>query len=225
MQLITQFIDLFLHIDKHLQEIIAQAGAWTYLILFMIIFMETGLVITPFLPGDSLLFAAGAFAATGSFNVYLLALLLWAAAVLGDNLNYWLGRTIGPKVFSGTENRFFNRKHLDRTQAFYDKHGGMTLVLARFMPIVRTFAPFVAGIGKMSYPRFLAFSIGGGALWISLFTFAGFFFGNMPFVKANFKLVIVAVILLSVLPAVIEALKHRREVIAEAKAAQQDLAS
>jgi membrane-associated protein len=225
MQLITQFIDMFLHIDKHLQAIIAQAGNWTYLILFMIIFMETGLVITPFLPGDSLLFAAGAFAATGSFNVYVLALLLWAAAVLGDNLNYWLGRTIGPKVFHGAENRFFNRKHLDRTQAFYDKHGGKTLVIARFMPIVRTFAPFVAGIGKMSYPRFLAFSVGGGALWISIFTFAGFFFGNMPIVKANFKLVIVAVILLSVLPAVIEALKHRRQVVAEAKAVQQDLAS
>jgi membrane-associated protein len=225
MTYLKDIIDLFLHVDKHLQAIIASAGNWTYAILFMIIFLETGFVVTPFLPGDSLLFAAGAFAATGSFNVVALVLLLWAAAVLGDNVNYWIGRTVGPKLFAGTSNRFFNRKHLDKTQAFYDKHGGKTLVMARFMPIVRTFAPFVAGIGKMSYPRFLAFSVGGGALWISLFTFAGFFFGNMPAVKSNFKLVIVAVILLSVLPMVYEALKHRREVAAEAKAATQDLAS
>ena len=224
MEFITQIIDIFLHIDKHLKDVIDQAGAWTYLILFGIIFCETGLVVTPFLPGDSLLFAAGAFAATGSFNVMTLFFLLWAAAVLGDNLNYWIGRKVGPKVFQGENNRFFNRKHLDKTQAFYEKHGGKTLVIARFMPIVRTFAPFVAGIGKMSYPRFLAFSIGGGALWMSIFIFAGYYFGNLPVVQKNFKLVIVGVIVVSVLPIVFEAIKHRREVAKEAKAVEQDLA-
>jgi membrane-associated protein len=215
MQFLVHALEFFLHIDKHLAALIAAHGSWTYAILFAIIFCETGLVVTPFLPGDSLLFAAGAFAARGSFNVAALFFLLACAAVAGDNVNYWIGRTLGPKVFASETNQFFKREHLMRTHAFYEKYGGRALVFARFMPIVRTFAPFVAGIGRMSYMRFLAFSVGGGSLWMALFIFAGYFFGNLPAVQHNFSLVILAVIAVSVLPAVIEAVRHRGQASAE----------
>lgn len=208
MDLLLHLVDFILHFDKHLNVIIQTYGALTYLFLFLIIFCETGLVVTPFLPGDSLLFAAGAFAASGSLDIAALSGLLFVAAVAGDSTNYWLGRTLGPKVFK-EGSRLLKRSHLDRTQAFYDKHGGKTLVLARFAPILRTFAPFVAGIGQMPYQRFLAFSVGGGLLWISLFVFGGYLFGNLPAVKQNFKLVILGVIAVSLLPALIEIAKHK----------------
>ncbi|MDB5095824.1 MAG: associated golgi family protein [Cyanobacteria bacterium RYN_339] len=211
MDLLHQFVDLFLHLDKHLDVVIQQYGTLTYLLLFMIIFCETGLVITPFLPGDSLLFAAGAFAAKGSLDAWVVFGLLWFAAVLGDNLNYWIGVVVGPRVFSSESSKLFNREHLDRTQAYYDKYGAKTLVIARFVPIVRTFAPFVAGIGKMRYFKFLAISVAGGGLWMSLFVWAGYFFGNIPAVKHNFTLVIFAVIGVSLLPGLIEYLRHRRQ--------------
>jgi membrane-associated protein len=211
MDLLHSFVDLFLHLDKHLDTVIQQYGTLTYMLLFTIIFCETGLVITPFLPGDSLLFAAGAFAAKGSLNPWLIYGLLWFAAVLGDNLNYWLGVVVGPRVFASENSKLFNRKHLERTQEYYDKYGAKTLVIARFVPIVRTFAPFVAGIGRMRYPKFLAISIAGGGLWMSLFVWAGYFFGNIPAVKHNFTLVIFAVIGVSLLPGFIEFLRHRRQ--------------
>ncbi|MFZ5919174.1 MAG: DedA family protein [Chloroflexota bacterium] len=203
-------VDLFLHLDKYLSVIIEDFGVWTYLLLFLVIFMETGFVVTPFLPGDSLLFAAGAFAALGSLNVATLLLLLSLAAVLGDTANYWIGHYVGPKVFH--ENvRFIKREHLDRTHEFYEKHGGKTIVLARFMPIIRTFAPFVAGIGRMTYGRFITYNVVGGLLWVFLFTLGGYFFGNLEVVKENFTLVILAIITISLLPAVFEFLKARRE--------------
>ena len=209
MEWIMTMVDLFLHLDKHLQEVIQNYGTWTYLILFLIIFLETGVVVTPFLPGDSLLFVAGTFAALGAMDVGLLFMLLWIAAFLGDTLNYWIGHYVGPRVFH--ENiRFLKREHLIRTQQFYEKHGGKTIVLARFIPIIRTFAPFVAGIGKMSYRRFLTYNVLGGLLWTSLLTFAGYFFGNIPFVKKNFSLVILVIIFISVLPIFIEYLRARR---------------
>lgn len=210
MELLKHFIDLILHLDKHLVELVSQYQSWTYGILFLIIFCETGLVVTPFLPGDSLLFAVGAVASKGELNVFLVVVLLILAAVLGDSVNYWIGRIVGPRVFSSEKSRWFNRRHLDRTHAFYEKYGGKTLIFARFMPIIRTFAPFVAGIGKMTYLRFLAYSVSGGILWISLLTYAGYFFGEIPIVKRNFSLVIVAVIAISLLPAVIEFLRARR---------------
>lgn len=199
-------IDFILHIDRHLAEIIQQYGVWTYAVLFLIIFAETGLVVTPFLPGDSLLFAAGAFCAkpeTG-LNVHLMALLLFIAAVIGDTLNYWIGAKIGPAVFKREDSVFLRRKHLDRAHAFFEKYGGRAIILARFVPIVRTFVPFVAGVGQMTYSRFLAFNVVGGFIWIYFFVYAGFWFGNRPFVQQNFKLVIVAIIILSVLPIVFE---------------------
>jgi membrane-associated protein len=209
MDFIHTAIDLFLHLDRHLAEIIATYGEWTYLILFTVVFLETGVVATPFLPGDSLLFAAGTFAALGSLRLATVILLLWSAAVLGDNMNYAIGRKVGPRVFR--ENvRFLNRRHLDRTRAFYEKHGGKTVVLARFVPIVRTFAPFVAGIGAMSYRRFLAYDVAGGGLWVSGFVLLGYFFGNLPVVRENFSLVIVAIIVVSVMPIVVEWIRHRR---------------
>jgi membrane-associated protein len=204
--------DFILHIDHHLARIIADYGAWTYGILFAIIFVETGLVIMPFLPGDSLLFAAGAFCArpeTG-LNVHLLTLLLWAAGVLGDSLNYAIGARIGPAVFSRPDSRFLRRAHLERAQAFFVRYGGRAIVLARFVPIVRTFVPFVAGVGRMPYPRFLAFNVIGGFVWIYAFTYLGFAFGNQPIVQKNFKLVILGIIVLSVLPIVIEFIRARR---------------
>lgn len=208
--LIAQLADFILHIDHHLAQLIAQYGTATYMILFAIIFMETGFVVTPFLPGDSLLFAAGAFAAKGSFDVMLLWLLLWFAAVFGDNVNYWVGRFLGPKVFHYEDSRFFKKAHLEKTHAYFEKYGGKTLVIARFMPFVRTFAPFVAGVGRMTYPKFLAFSLAGGCLWMSIFIFGGFYFGNLPYVQKNFKIVILAVIIISLMPMAIEWWRHKR---------------
>jgi membrane-associated protein len=210
MELIEKLIDLVLHLDQHLVELVTQYGSWTYGILFLIIFCETGLVVTPFLPGDSLLFAVGALAATGALDVSSVVILLTAAAIIGDNVNYWIGYTIGPRVFQGESSRFFNRKHLERTHRFYEKYGGKTVILARFIPIVRTFAPFVAGIGRMTYGRFLLYDVPGGVAWISIFVYAGYFFGNIPIVKRNFTLVVLAIVFISLLPAVIEYVQHRR---------------
>lgn len=209
MEAIRQFIDFFIHLDVHLGEIITRFGAGAYAILFLIVFCETGLVILPLLPGDSLLFAAGAFAALGAFKLPLLLGLLMIAAILGDTVNYWIGARIGPRAFSGNV-RFLKASYLQRTTEFYARHGGKTIVLARFVPIVRTFAPFVAGVGRMHYPRFLLYNVAGGVAWVMLFTLAGFFFGNIPAVKENFSLVILAIILLSVVPIAIEWLKARR---------------
>lgn len=209
MELLREFIDFFLHLDVHLAEIIDRFGAGAYGILFLIIFCETGLVVMPLLPGDSLLFAAGAFAALGSFEIVPLMLLLIAAAIAGDTVNYWIGARIGPRAFSGNV-RFLKQEYLVRTTAFYEKHGGKTIVLARFIPIVRTFAPFVAGVGRMNYGRFLAYNVVGAVVWVTLFTLAGYYFGNIPAVKENFTLVILAIIGISVLPIGIEMLKARR---------------
>jgi len=207
--MIAQMIDLFLHLDRHLAELVQAYGIWTYAILTAVVFLETGVVITPFLPGDSLLFAAGALAATGGLNVWILLALLTAAAILGDTVNYWIGNKIGHRAFSGNI-RFLKHEHLVRTHEFYERHGGKTIFLARFLPIIRTFAPFVAGIGEMSYPRFLAWNVCGGAVWVALFLFAGYGFGNMPVVKDNFSLVILAIVVVSVLPIAYEFLRQRR---------------
>ena len=209
-QLVSLAIDFVLHMDKYLALIIDAAGIWTYLILFVVIFIETGLVVTPFLPGDSLLFAAGALAAASSLDHILLFFLLAAAAILGDTANYWIGHFIGPKVFSG-KYRFLKKEYLDRTHAFYQKHGGKTILLARFIPIIRTFAPFVAGVGRMRYGYFITYNVVGGILWTALFIFAGYYFGNLPFVEENFSLVIIAIVVISVLPAVFEYLKGRKQ--------------
>jgi membrane-associated protein len=208
MQTIKSLIDLFLHLDRHLSQVIADYGTGTYLILIAIVFCETGLVITPFLPGDSLLFAAGAFSALGSFDVRLLTVLLTIAAIAGDTVNYWIGAFVGPKAFSGNT-RLLKREYLERTHAFYTRHGGKTIILARFIPIVRTFAPFIAGVGAMSYPRFIAYNVIGAVLWVGLFVIGGYFFGNLPVVRANFSLVILAIIVISVVPIAIEAIKAR----------------
>ncbi len=211
--LAKQLVDFILHIDVHLAEIITRFGLWTYGVLFLIIFAETGLVVTPFLPGDSLLFAAGAFSArpdTG-LNVHLMAALLFVAAVIGDTLNYAIGAKLGPAVFKRDDSFFLRKKHLERAHAFFEKYGGRAIILARFVPIVRTFVPFVAGIGSMTYRRFLAYNVIGGFIWIYFFTYAGFFFGNQPFVQKNFKLVILAIIFLSVLPMVFEGWRAWRE--------------
>ncbi len=203
MELLKDFIDLFLHLDQHLSELIAAYGTWTYAILFLIIFCETGLVITPFLPGDSLLFAAGTFAGMGSLNPWLLGGLLFSASVLGDSTNYWIGRFIGPRAFSGNI-RFLKQEYLDKTHAFYERHGRKTVFLARFLPIVRTFAPFVAGVGAMSYPRFLGMSLSGSLCWVGLFVSTGYFFGNLPVVREHFSVVVMAIIAISLLPMGIE---------------------
>jgi membrane-associated protein len=203
MELLTTAFDYFLHVDRHLLEFATAYGIWIYALLFLIIFFETGVVVTPFLPGDSLLFATGALAAAGVIDVVGVLSLLTAAAILGDNLNYFIGRTVGPRVFT-EHSRWLKREHLLRTQAFYAKHGGKTVILARFVPIVRTFAPFVAGVGRMHYPRFLTFDVGGGILWVWGFGLLGYFFGNTPIVKENFGLAIVAVILLSLVPVAVE---------------------
>jgi len=210
MDLVKQLVDLFLHLDKHLAEILRQYGTWTYLILFLIVFLETGLVVTPFLPGDSLLFAAGTFAALGSLSPWVLFGLLSAAAILGDTANYWIGKKIGPRAFTGTV-RFLKEEHLRKTEAFYARHGRKTIILARFVPIVRTFAPFVAGVGSMHYPVFLAYNVIGGVAWIGICVFAGYFFGNIPVVKENFSIAIIAIILLSTLPLLREAWKAWRD--------------
>jgi membrane-associated protein len=210
MGFLSGLIDFVLHLDAHLSSLIHQVGPWTYLILFVVIFCETGLVVTPFLPGDSLIFAAGTFAARGDLNIWTLFVLLAVAAVLGDTVNYWIGKIIGPKVFQKEDSRIFKKSYLARTHSFYEKYGAETIIIARFVPIVRTFAPFVAGIGRMSYVRFLSYNVVGGVGWVALFTFGGYFFGNIAFVKKNFSLVIIAIILISLLPAVLEILKHRK---------------
>ena len=208
MEFISTAIDFFLHIDVHLNEIILQYGTLTYVILFFIIFAETGFVFTPFLPGDSLLFAAGTFAARGSFDVYLLAVLLIVAAIAGDNINYWVGRKLGIKLFERF-NKLLKREYLEKTQKFYEKHGGKTIILARFFPIIRTFSPFVAGLGKMEYSRFVLNDVAGGIIWISIFVFGGYFFGNIPIVQKNFSLVIVVIVVISVIPAISEFVRHK----------------
>jgi len=208
MELIGTFVEYFLHLDKHLGQVIQTYGFWTYLILFLIIFCETGLVVTPILPGDSLLFAAGTFAAIGALRPEVLFVLLSIAAVAGDSVNYAIGHRIGPRVFR--ENyRFLKRESLDRTEQVYERHGGKTIIIARFMPIIRTFAPFVAGVGSMRYPRFLAYNVAGGIAWIGLFVYGGYFFGNIPVVKRNFTLVILGIIFVSILPGIIEFVRHR----------------
>ncbi|MBA4142238.1 MAG: DedA family protein [Nitrosospira sp.] len=204
MELLTLFIDIILNLDQHLIWLVQNYGNWIYLILFLIIFCETGLVVTPFLPGDSLLFVAGAIAATGSMDVQVLAALLMLAAFMGDNTNYWIGRYFGPRIFSRPESRLLNSAHLEKTQIFYAKHGGKTIIFARFLPIVRTFAPFVAGVGRMVYPHFVAYSAFGSVFWISFFVFGGFFFGNVPVVKSNLSFFIFGIIVLSVLPGIIQ---------------------
>lgn len=209
MEWITTFIEYFLHLDKHLNVVIQSYGVWTYLILFLIIFCETGLVVTPILPGDSLLFAAGTFAALGSLRVEVLFVLLSLAAVAGDTVNYWAGYAVGPKVFHQERVRFLNREYLDRTHQFYERHGGKTIIIARFMPIIRTFAPFVAGIGSMTYARFITYNVIGGVAWIGLFVFGGYQFGNIPMVQRNFTFVILAIIFISILPGIVEFLRHR----------------
>jgi membrane-associated protein len=211
MELIKDFIDILLHFDKYLDLIIRNYGTWTYLLLFLIIFCETGLVITPFLPGDSLLFAAGTFAALGSLDAGLLVIFLSIAAIAGDNVNYWAGHFIGPKAFSKEKSRFLNKEYLDRTYEFYEKYGGKTIIIARFLPIVRTFAPFVAGIGRMSYWRFTIYNVTGGIVWILTFVLGGYLFGNIPFIKNNFKLVIIVIIIISFLPGIIEFLRQRNK--------------
>ena len=210
-EIVHHFIDFFLHLDTHLSQILQQYGGWTYLILFLIIFCETGFVVAPILPGDSLLFACGAFAAKGDLHLSSLCALLSIAAIGGDTVNYWIGAYLGPKAFSREDSRFFKKKYLVRTHEFYEKYGGKTIILARFMPIIRTFAPFVAGIGRMSYGKFLSYNVIGGLAWILSFLLLGYFFGNIPVVKRNFTLVIVAIIILSVLPSIIEVLRHRKK--------------
>lgn len=211
MEFFAQFIDIFLHLNKHMDTVIQDYGTWVYAILFLIVFCETGLVVTPFLPGDSLLFAAGAFAALGKLDLGLIFVLLMVAAVIGDALNYWIGSKLGPKVFQKEDSFFFKRSYLDKTQAFYEKYGGKTIIIARFVPIVRTFAPFVAGIGSMKYRQFLLYNVIGAFLWITICTFAGYFFGNIPVVQKNFELVILGIIFISVLPMGFEFLKSRAE--------------
>ncbi|HZS04701.1 MAG TPA: DedA family protein [Blastocatellia bacterium] len=209
MDWIKHLIDVVLHLDVHLARLVSEYGVWTYSILFLIVFCETGLVVTPLLPGDSLLFAAGALSALpdSALNVHWASLLIAAASMLGDSVNYWVGYFVGPKVFSKESSRLLNKKYLERTHQFYERHGGKTIIIARFMPIIRTFAPFVAGIGRMTYLRFLAYSISGSILWAGLFVYAGYFFGNIPFVKKNFTVVVLAIIFITVLPGIIEFLR------------------
>jgi membrane-associated protein len=208
MDFVKHLIDIFLHLDKYLADIITQYGMWTYGMLFFVIFMETGFVVTPFLPGDSLLFAAGTFAALGSLNIWYILALLMVAAVGGDTVNYWIGHFLGDRAYNV---KWIKREYLDRTHAFFEKHGGKTIFLARFVPIVRTFAPFVAGMGRMSYGYFFSYNVFGGIVWVLLFTLAGYFFGNIPFIKSNFEFVIIAIILISILPMIWEAIKAKRE--------------
>ena len=209
MEFLAAFIDIALHLDKHLQALIQNYGVWIYAILFLIIFCETGLVVTPFLPGDSLLFVAGALAAAGSMNVHLLAVLLIVAAILGDAVNYAFGRYLGPKVFHDEKARFLNRRHLMAAHDFYVRHGGKTIIIARFIPIIRTYAPFVAGIASMPYPRFALFNVTGAILWVVSLAYAGYFFGNVPWVKKNLTLVIIGIVILSILPGIIEFARHK----------------
>jgi membrane-associated protein len=217
--LIARIIDIALHLDKYLSTIIQQYGAWTYGILSFVIFFETGFVVMPFLPGDSLLFAAGTFAALKALNIVWLIVLLSAAAIIGDTVNYWVGHYLGPKIFRKEKSRVFKKEYLDRTHAFFEKYGGKTIIIARFVPIVRSFAPLVAGIGRMSYGKFISYNVIGGIGWVVLLTGAGYFFGNIPFIKRNFSLAILAIIIISTIPAVTEALVHRKKKIPERAAA------
>ena len=211
MSIINDFINLVLHLDQFLGTIIQQFGIWTYLILFLIIFAETGLVVAPFFPGDSLIFVSGALAASNLLNVGLLFVVLALAAIIGDTVNYWIGNFIGPRIFRQKNARFFKKEYLERTHDFYERHGGKTIVLARFIPVIRTFAPFVAGIGKMRYRKFLAYNVIGGIAWVSLFLLAGFYFGTLQVVKDNLSIVIIAIILISLIPAVTELIHQKRK--------------
>ncbi len=212
MEFIHFIIDFILHIDKHLLELVENYGVWVYAILFLIIFCETGLVVTPFLPGDSLLFVAGALAAsnvTGDFNIIILNIILITAAILGDGVNYTIGRFFGEKLFSNPDSKIFKQSYLEKTHQFYEKHGGKTIILARFVPIVRTFAPFVAGMGHMGYKHFAAFNVIGGVIWVVLFTLLGYFVGTIEWVQQNLKLLMVAIIFLSIVPAIVEVIRER----------------
>lgn len=209
LEILHNLIDIFLHLDSHLSIVIQNYGGWTYLILFLIIFCETGLVVTPILPGDSLLFAAGTFAAIGALKLEWLFCLLSLAAIGGNTVNYWIGYLVGPKVLHKENVRFLNKEYLDRTHRFFEKHGGKTIVIARFMPIIRTFAPFVAGVGSMTHWRFTFYNVTAGIAWVGVFLFAGYYFGNIPLVKNNFSFAIIAVILISILPGMVEYLRHR----------------
>lgn len=213
MEFVNYLIDLFLHLDKHLTEIIQMYGALTYAILFLVIFAETGFVFTPFLPGDSLLFAAGALASLpGSpLNIHFIFVLLFIAAVLGDTANYWIGHFIGPKIFEKEKVKFLKKEHLDKTHQFFEKYGGKTIIIARFVPIVRTFAPFVAGIGRMTYMKFFSYNVIGGFLWTAALIYSGYYFGNIPFIKNNFSVAVIVIILISLLPGVYEYIKHKKE--------------
>jgi len=217
MEWLLKLIDIILHLDRYLRELVPQYGVWIYAILFLIIFCETGLVVTPFLPGDSLLFAIGALAGAQALNLWVVLVLLSVAAILGDTVNYWTGHFIGPKVFKKETSRFLNRKHLDKTHQFYERYGGKTIVIARFVPIIRTFAPFVAGVGRMNYFHFMCYNVFGGLFWVFSLTLAGFFFGNIPVVQKNFSLVIFAIIFLSILPGIIEFVRERKRLRAAAQ--------
>ena len=210
MDLIAGFLDLVVHLDQHLRALAQSYGNWVYAVLFLIVFLETGLVVTPFLPGDSLLFVAGTIAAAGELHVHGLVLLLISAAIIGDSVNYGIGRYLGPRVFRFEDSRFFKRAYLERTHAFFERHGGKTIIIARFVPIIRTYAPFVAGIGAMSYRHFLFFNVAGAILWVTSLTYAGYFFGNLPVVKDNLTLVIIGIIVLSIMPGIIEFWRARR---------------
>jgi len=209
MDLLLWFWDLVVHLDQHLETFVAQHGAWVYALLFLIVFCETGLIVTPFLPGDSLLFVAGAIAAVGGMDIFAVMATLVAAALCGDNVNYWVGRWLGPKVFASGQSRWLNKEHLQRAHAFYEKHGGKTIILARFVPIVRTYAPFVAGMGAMPYARYLAYCVAGALLWVGSLCTAGYFFGNIPAVKNNLTVVILAIVLLSISPGIIAWMRNR----------------
>jgi len=219
MDFIHFIIDFILHIDAHLAELVAEYGIWVYAILFLILFCETGLIVTPFLPGDSLLFVAGAIASlpTNDLNVHVMVVLMVIAAVVGDAVNYTIGRLFGEKLFSNPNSKIFRRSYLDKTHAFYERHGGKTIILARFVPIVRTFAPFVAGMGHMSYRRFALYNVTGALVWVLLFTYAGYLFGNLPVIQENLKLLIVGIIVLSILPGVIEVIRHKRAAAKQSK--------
>jgi len=225
MELITTFIDFFLHLDRHLASVIEAYGGWTYALMFLIVFAETGLVVTPILPGDSLLFAAGTFAGGGSLNVTALIVVLSAAAILGDTVNYWIGKYLGHWLLARPNSRLIKKEHIDRTHTFFEKYGGKTIILARFVPIVRTFAPFVAGVGAMTYPKFLLFNVVGGVAWVSLCVGAGYWFGGLELVRNNFSLVILAIVVISVMPGLVEYIRSRRRAAPTAPAepaAQRD---